>query len=239
MTAGWGYFAIIVLPLLYTEVPSLVVYRWYWFHKRAPMPTSVEQQAAREARIAPFVAVPTLVLSVCCLIWWTGLSLASIGVSSVDWIQATVVGVTAGLCWLAGYVFLLSVFPPRKEQLGEHVLLQHSVQSWIPLGVASAIVEEVWRAFCLIALGDQAPVIGVAATSVAAGWAHWHPPARAVSATMFGVYSAKLFLWTQSLWTTIPAHEIVNLATLTLDEALASWLCAPGSRKQFLVASLS
>jgi hypothetical protein len=211
-----GFFAAALLPLFYNEVPSLIVFRWYWTHGKSPMPPDVAQRAAREGLIAPFVAIVMLAFSTWWLISRNGMALTAVGMNSAGWRTALGVGVLAGFAWLALYVFVLIGFRPGKDRLAQHLLLQHAVFYWIPLGVSAAAVEEVWRAFCLVALASQGPIISVAVTSVASGWGHPHPRARLLSTTIFAIYSAELFLRTRSLWTTISAHAIVNIGTLSL-----------------------
>jgi membrane protease YdiL (CAAX protease family) len=216
MSAVTGYVAVALLPLFYFEIPSLVVYPSHWLHRKTLVTLDAKAKVAKEGRLAPYLAEAMLGLSVWWLISSTSIPATAIGVSWTGWRRALAIGVLAGLIWLALYVSVLFVFRPRREQIAQHLLLQQSVLYWIPLSLSAAVVEEVWRGFCLVVLGHQGQIVGVVLTSVAAGWAHPHPRARAVSAAMFAIYAAELFLRTRSLWATVSAHAIVNVGTLCL-----------------------
>ena len=83
-------------------------------------------------------------------------------------------------------------------------------------GGNAPFVEELWRSFCLEALVGQGQAMAVVVTAIACGWGHAQSRGRAISALLFGICAAVLFLWTQSLWATVPAHLIVNVGTLGL-----------------------
>lgn len=211
-----GYFAAGLLPLLYLNVPNPIALRWYWSHGKAPMPRTLEEKAVAFGNAIPFIAQFVMASILWLLIRYTGIRMAVIGLSSDEWGKAVLKGIGAGLAWLGIYVLLLLCFRPSKEVIARHKLLQRSAAFWIPLSLMSAVIEEVWRGFCLIVLAGHGEFEAVAITAIACGLAHARPRGRAVSATVFGLYAAWLFLSTRSLLATVPAHAVVNMGTIYL-----------------------
>lgn len=162
----------------------------------------------------PFIAQTLLASFLWLLIRHSGVRVAMFGLPSDAWRKSILKGCLAGLGWLAIYVGLLLRFQPRKEVIARHKLLQRSAVFWIPLSLTSAVIEEVWRAFCLLELGGRGEAVAI--TAIACGFAHARPLGRAVSATTFGLYAAWIFLSTRSLLVTVPAHAIVNIGTIYL-----------------------
>jgi hypothetical protein len=204
-----GYLAAVLLPFFYTELPGVVVYRWHWGR---PVPPHVAHRVATEWNAVPFFALAGLGICLWWLILWSRVPPISIGWTSTRWQVALLLGVLVGGAWLSlsAYLLLLIV-RARKSRLAQHLLLQHSVLYLIPIGLCAAVVEEVWRGFCIAALHDHGDVTGVVVTAVATGWAHIHPRARALSSIVFAICAAGLFLTMRSLWTTIPMHAAVNI----------------------------
>jgi Type II CAAX prenyl endopeptidase Rce1-like len=180
------------------------------------MPPEVEKKAVTLGNAMPFMAQIILASVLWLLIRHSGFRFATFGLILDGWEKALFWGGLAGLGWLGIYVLLMLLFRPSKEILARHMLLQCSAAFWIPLSLTSAVVEEVWRGFCLVSLAGHGAVEAVAVTAIACGLAHAKPRGRAVSATAFALYAAWLFLSTHSLLATVPAHAIVNIGTLYL-----------------------
>jgi membrane protease YdiL (CAAX protease family) len=189
-----------------------------------------EGKAIALGNAIPFIAQILMASILWLLIRHSGIRLATLGLSSEEWEKAVLKGVGAGLAWLGIYVWLLLRFRPGKEVIARHKLLQRSAAFWIPLSLTSAVIEEVWRGFCLVALAGHGDVEAVAITAIACGFAHARPRGRAVSATVFGLYMAWLFLSTRSLLAMVPAHAIVNIGTLYLIRLSHSQLGRPRFR---------
>lgn len=101
-----------------------------------------------------------------------------------------------------------------RQELAGHVILQRSQAFWIPLSVSAAVLEEIWRAACLTLLDGTAAA--VATTAIACGAAHSQTRGRTLSAILYAIYSASLFLWMHTVSATIAAHVIVNVGIIYL-----------------------
>jgi membrane protease YdiL (CAAX protease family) len=215
-----GYVAAALLPFLYNEIPDLIVRRWYWMHSKTPIPPEIAAQAVKEGNTVPYLALIVLSVSLGALIRSAEIPTFAIGVTLNDWPMSLFIGVLAGSGWLALYMWVIQRTRPSREQIERHFILQRSLWYWFPLAVLAPFVEELWRGFCLVALAGQGTVVAVAVTATACGWGHAQSRGRVISAVLFGLYVAGLFLWTRSLLVTIPAHLIVNLGTLGLIHAV-------------------
>jgi membrane protease YdiL (CAAX protease family) len=215
MSRAIGYCSAVLLPILYTETPN-IIHRWRLAHRGTLAPSALVATQRRDARVVQFGAVIILAMSVWWLISYSEVSLIAIGMSSAEWKQGLLKGTVAGLAWLSLNACLLVGSRPRRERLAHHLILQQPVGYLIPLGLAAAATEEMWRGFCLVALAAESHAVALAVTAIAAGWAHLQPTARALSAGVYALYAGGLFLWTRSLWTTVSCHVVVNLGTLLL-----------------------
>jgi membrane protease YdiL (CAAX protease family) len=211
-----GYIAAALLPLLYNEVPDLIVRRWYWRHGKAPMPPVIADRAVVEGNIAPYVALIALGASLSWLIRSTEMPLSVLGMRWTDWPIPLLMGILAGSGWLALSFWIVKKTRPNREKMAGHYIAQRSLSFWLPLALVAPFVEELWRSFCLVALAGHGPAVAVVVTGIACGWGHAQSRGRAISALLFGICAAGLFLWTRSLWATVPAHLIVNIGTLAL-----------------------
>jgi membrane protease YdiL (CAAX protease family) len=175
----------------------------------------------RNARTGlPYVGQLVLGVSIWMMFRRTNFPAEAVGLKWDGWQTATAAGVVAGLAWSGFYEWLLRIGRPSKQQLARHLLAQRSRAFWIPLSLSASVLEELWRAFCLVALGGNVAAIGV--TAIACGLAHPQSLGRVASATLFAIYAACLFLWTRSLWATVPAHALVNLGAIVLIHSRSS-----------------
>jgi len=212
-----GFFVALLLPVLYTEIPILVVNRRRFRFKSVEVPPHVQRRAAIEARLAPYASVLALGAVLGLVIPRSGVHLAEIGFNQLNYRRAILSGVIGALMWLLIYVILLLSVRQSRTVLSRHLLLQESAAYWLPLGLLAAIVEEIWRSFCLVDLRGYGNAFALATTSVAVAWAHLYPKARALSTAASAIGLGVLFLWTGSLWATIPAHAVLNAGTLVLQ----------------------
>lgn len=216
MRSFLGYFAASLLPLLYNLIPNPVLFRWYWSHRETPVPADVAQRAELVGNVIPFFAQGTLLAVLWMLISHSRLTPRALGLTADDWESGVGFGVLAGLAWLGFYVVVLLAFRPSAERLARNWAVQVGLVYWLLLSASSAIVEEVWRAFCLVMLGEHGNAIAVGVTTVAFGLGHPMPLGRALSVMLFAIYAASLFLETRSLLVTVLAHAIVNIGVFVL-----------------------
>jgi membrane protease YdiL (CAAX protease family) len=164
----------------------------------------------------PFLAHAILATLLALLVAQSGLSPDDFGIVQDRWKQSFAAGILAAAVWRGFYAAVVYVARPDLRDFSRRWDMRVSFRYWVALSMSSAVVEEVWRAFCLVALMSKGSVFSVTITAAAFGLAHAQPFGRALSMTLFAVYTAWLFLATQSLWSTVPAHFVVNLGVFAL-----------------------
>jgi len=204
------------LPVLFQAVPNPIGVRWFIKHGSTPMPPELLRKAIAVSNATAFLEV--LVLGGISWLLLSRLAAADRSPPSVDarWIWYGALGLIAGCVWLGIYAYLIFRVRLTKNQLRGHQFVHQPLQLSVPLGLSAAVVEEIWRACCLIGLAPLGNVAAIAITSVAFGLAHAQRLGRAVSMTLFGLYLALLYLKAQSLLPPIAAHLTVNLGTIFL-----------------------
>jgi membrane protease YdiL (CAAX protease family) len=206
-----GGFICVLLPILYVALPNPILFRWYWNNSTdAALPSDVEYRAA--------VLHALLAQGMLATILWqlSRHTLPSMEMGLHVSRLAVGIGIAAGSGWLLFCALVLTTLRPTREVLAKHRAVRWPWQFWMSLSVSSAIVEEVWRAFCLLALSQLGHGAVVCVTAIAFGMAHIRPTARAIFATAFGIFAAWLFLATRSVWPNIVAHGIVNVGLFFL-----------------------
>jgi hypothetical protein len=222
MTLFLGFFTAVLLPVLYTGIPNPVWLRWYVNHGAAPMPAALKLRAERVGNTIPFVVVFIVAVMLGLLLSRSGVGPDAVGLTAHDWQPAVVKGVLSGVSWLGIYVIILFLLTPSVDALSQHLAVRYGFVLWMSLSFAAAVVEEIWRAFCLVALSDLSVLAAVGFTALAFGLAHRTPLGRAVSATCFSIYASWLFLQMRSLWVTVTMHAVVNVGTFFLIQFVVS-----------------
>jgi len=177
------------------------------------MPDAVERQAVKVGNVVPFIGQLVLLVCIWGLARHSAIPASMMGITSSRWQMATVAGVLVGLAWIGIYAWVLLAFRHPINRVARHRLLERPTGFWVPLGFLAAFIEEVWRAFCLVAFAGSGYFGGLAVTTIAAGLAHPQPLARAMSAMLFNLSASALFLSTRSLLAPISTHAIVNVVT--------------------------
>jgi hypothetical protein len=209
-----GYVIAVLLPLSYQGIPNPVGVWWQFRHDATAMPASVLKVATRVGNGIPFVSQAVLAVA----LWFisNSVSMSAADDLSTGWTTAAAIGMVIGCGWLAVYGAIYRLTQRLPRAIERHQILRRSVFFWIPLSVSSAIVEEVWRRSCLVALASEGSAKALVVMAIACGIGHGLPIGRFVSATVFALLAGELFLSTQTLWATIPAHTVVNLGTVWL-----------------------
>jgi membrane protease YdiL (CAAX protease family) len=212
-----GYAVAAFLPLLYQSIPNPIGLHWYVTHRGAPMPTSLERKAFTVSSMIPVFQLLALGGLLWILLRRAGASASALGWQLENWRAMTLLGILAGCGWVALMALMVfALLAPSKDRFAQHKFIQRPPAYWIPVSLTAALVEEVWRAFCLISLGPMGQVHAMGVTAVAFGLAHAQSLGRAVSTTACALWLGMLFLWTGSLVAPIVAHAIVNLGTMGL-----------------------
>ncbi len=211
-----GLFATFLLPLLYLGILNPVLFRWHYKHGNTPPPPDLARRAERVDNLIPFVALATVFVAVLGLLRWAGQNLGSLGLIYAGIQPAAAYGIAAGLIWLSLYAGVIFLFRPTAQDFSQHLPARWGLPLWLPLSLSSAIVEEVWRAYCLISMAEFGNVIAISLMAAAYGLAHLLPLGRALSATLFGIFAAYLFLNSGLLWVPIFAHAVMNIGVFFL-----------------------
>jgi hypothetical protein len=212
-----GYAVAAFLPLLYQSIPNPIWLHWYVTHGDAPMPPSLERKAFT---VSDVIAVFQL-LALGGLLWIVlrraGASPSALGWHLENWRAMTLLGIFVGCGWVALMaLMLLALTAPSRDRFAESKFIKGSPAYWIPVSVTAVLVEEVWRAFCLISLGPMGQAHALGVTAVACGLAYAPRPGRVASATACALWLGMLFLWTGSLVAPIVARAVVILCTMAL-----------------------
>lgn len=180
------------------------------------MPPDIEDKAERAGKAILFGVQGVLLATLSILAWSSCLTLETLEFRSDGWRQAFTPGILAGSGWLTSYLVVLVVFRPTAVHFARHLPARSDFSFWLALSLSSAFVEEIWRAFCLVALAAQGNVVATIVTTGTFGLAHARPCGRAISATLFAIYAAWLFLTVKSLWATVFTHALVNIGVFFL-----------------------
>src|SRR5262249_13906517 len=152
-------------PLGYRGVPTITNLAWYVRYGHQVRPAS-ENIALRVAYSVPFVAQTVVGLFILSF-WPPATTVAPFGFPTGAWIPTSVFGVVGGCIWLLLYASILFAVRPSRTRLASHSVLRQPIRFIVPLSVSSALIEEIWRACCLIALRSSSPTHAVGLTAVA------------------------------------------------------------------------
>lgn len=214
MTLLIAYFALVLYPLVVYLIPNPVGFYWGFTRGRAPMPPEVLKKAERAGRYTLFVMHGFLLTGIFYFVRQHSIPAAHLGLHSERWGICLAIGCLAGLAWVGLQIGLIAIFriPVSRHQKTSY-LLRGSFLLWTLISFSSAFAEELWRAFCLVALintGHSVPfAVAVSATVFGAG----HLRLRlggACAVAVAGAGCAVLFLWLGTLVTPFAAHFTAN-----------------------------
>jgi membrane protease YdiL (CAAX protease family) len=211
------YLALAILPIVHTQVPNPVGVWWYLKNKKwAPMPSDIAEKADRAGRYTLFLIHSIVVILVLLLMRRYSVRTDQIGLDFRRWKFHLLVGSLVGLIWSGLGELQLRFSLVSRKRLAAHYLREGSFSFWLVIFLIGAFAEEFWRAFCLIALGNtgNAVSLSVVLTALAFGLGHASSRVRGVTAAIFGIVQALLFVWLRSVPTTYSAHVVANLGVL-------------------------
>jgi membrane protease YdiL (CAAX protease family) len=146
----------------------------------------------------------------------TGVTSANVGLQIANWPSAAIIGLTAGsLLVLLQRTLLRGVRLAPSNSVTNFA--KWSASFWVAAFAAGAFAEELWIAFCLVAMRatGHLATTAVAATAIVFACQHLgYGYRRAVGVAARGACSALLFLWTGSLIPTALFHFIGDLGSI-------------------------
>jgi membrane protease YdiL (CAAX protease family) len=214
-----GLVAAALLPIVYLPVSNPVAIRWRVTKGNVPMTPEVYARAELVGNTIPFVRELLLLVGILCLSSIWGPPTDQTGWNMNAWSRMLAVGIFVGLGWLTVYALIVMLVRPTKSQLRQHRFLSRSVLYWLCLNTGAAVVEEMWRGYCLTVLHEShavGPIGALLVSSGAFGLAHSRSLWRIGTTFLFAIVMGLLFLWGRSQWTTVGAHLTVNIGTIFL-----------------------
>lgn len=206
------YVGLAALPIVVSVPLDLRSFMWGWRHRFAPMPAELAKRAIRIRRYTSFIDDVLIVALILFLSAYAHITATQTGLSRISWRRDLLIGCTMGFLW-AGLQWLVKRF--RTGKTSSRFFQGGSALLWVLIFLSGAFSEELWRAFCIVALRNEGSTTTfvVLVTAVVFTIAHmWEGPSRAWGRFPFGVAAALAFIWTGSLLTTYVFHLIPNLA---------------------------
>jgi len=219
------YLGLAVLPLLVICVGNPLSFAWglqqgrkHGFKRgNEPMPPEYALRVSRSNRYLVSVRDTLLLLVVLRLATRQSLGLSQIGFSLHGWQWSLLIGIGASLLQTGLRCFLVRLVPPGKRRLrSDETLRQWSGAYWISTNLLSVLAEEVWIAFCVVALKHtgHSTVLSLILVAAAFGAAHFqYGFFGSLPTALWGSVSASLFLWRGSLLPSYLFHYIGNMLT--------------------------
>ena len=173
----------------------------------------------RALRVSEFIPVTNLVIVGAVL--WLAVRMEKVSLPPPEGdlrtaLRMAAVGLGAAAIWLLLCVAIYATARPRSTHFATSRLVQKSFMFWVPMSLAAAVVEELWRAVCLYTLSGLGRARSVAITSLAFGLAHADSPGHVASTMLIAAWLGVIFLSTQSLVAIVIAHVAINIGMVVL-----------------------
>jgi membrane protease YdiL (CAAX protease family) len=208
--------ALAAFPLATWLAPNPIRFSWGFQHGSEPMPIEVRDKAESADRYWYFLVDAITIAFVVGLMLWNGIPANRVGLQLTNWKGGVAVGVAAGglrVLLLGALTKLLPAIAPGKAS---DMLQRGSIRLWGTIFFTGAFSEELWIAFCLVALktSGRSTATSVVLTALVFGAVHFEYRFGALATAMYGALSALLFLWLGSLIPMFLFHFIGNLGSL-------------------------
>jgi hypothetical protein len=178
------------------------------------MPSEMEDQAEAADRVALLVRKLLLLVIVLLVMRGSPISPYEIGITVDNWKSALAMGVLLSLFFLC----LVKLVNASPEMLRKEAESRGSVAAWFGLILLGSFSNEVWRAFCVVALIRlHSPVslaVAIAALFFAVTECLHFSVARALGTVTVGCVAGFLFVYTGSLLAPLAMSVIVGLTNL-------------------------
>src|SRR5439155_14758647 len=210
MSHSLGYLVAAALPIAYIELPALLDLLARRIFAVPGTSTEVRQHIRQWS---PHIALAVMAM----LMWSVARDAALIAAAGRNVRSMTALGLLIGLSWSAlSFLLRLLVMTTPTESSGSGPDAQLRTTYWLPLIVTAPLVEELWRVYCLVAMGDRGTLEPTAITAAAFAWAHARSAGTATRALLFGLLMAGLFWWKQSLLSMVITHLTANICTFVM-----------------------
>jgi membrane protease YdiL (CAAX protease family) len=181
------------------------------------MPPEVAEKMERAGRYMLFLIDALVAGLVLELMRRHSVSIAQVGLRLENWKSHLLLGLAAGILWVALQRALMHLLRGAKQSSITDYYRKGSALFWLFSFLVGTFTEEFWRAFCLFSFNTGGHSLGqsVILTAIAFGAGHlrfrW---AGALGAATLGGALALLYVWQGSLLSTYCAHLVANLGGL-------------------------
>jgi hypothetical protein len=215
--ASWiPYLGLAIFPIAAFAPFNLVRFFWGYHHGLEPMPHDVQERAERVDRyIWPFTNLLTIA-PIVALMNHLRIPAPVVGLRLDLWQLNVVLGVSTGLFLVVIQGLLRMLMTPKKEDLDHAEYARGSASLWCLIFLFGAFSEELWLAFCLVALRQTTHSIAfsILLTASVIGLAHFPYRFGAFATASLGAVSGILFLWRGSLIPPYLFHFVGNIGAL-------------------------
>lgn len=180
------------------------------------MPVEVRDRAESMDRYWYFLVDAITIALVIALMSRSGVPAPEVGLQLEGWKSNVVIGIAAGIVTVL-IESLVARFPSDAiSRNATDYLRRGRVSFWVFVFFSGAFAEELWIAFCLVAMRTTGHTVitSIAATALVFGAVHFTYRFGALAVAIKGAASALLFLWCGSLIPMFVFHFTGNLGTL-------------------------
>lgn len=213
------YAALAIFPLAFILGYSFNphVFLWTARHGFESMPEKELAKAMTFGRYANFLGHALIVGSVAALAANNSVAPTQIGLRIGSWQFNIAVGIIAGVLLIGIQALVIKANSLGPSSSFAYHVRRGSPALWILIFLSGAFAEELWIAFCIVALvaTGRSVVFSVAVTAIVFAAVHYsYGFGGAAAVALKGTASALLFLWSGSLIPMFLFHFIGNTGSL-------------------------
>jgi hypothetical protein len=213
------YLALAAFPIAFLLGFALnpIEFSWAFHHGLEPMPEEVRDRAAAISRYVNFLGDALILGFVVVLALRNSIVAARVGLHLDKWKTNIALGIAGGVLLIVLQGLMVKSIPRGTSSPFACRVRRGSVLLWVFIFIAGAFSEELWIAFCLVALtttGHSVPLSAAITVAVFAAVHYGYRLGGAVAVALKGVVSVLLFLWFGSLIPMFLFHCIGNLGSL-------------------------
>lgn len=212
-----AYLVLAIFPLAFFLGFSFnpIQFSWAFHHGLERMPVGVRDRAAAATYWCSFLTDALTVGCIALLMLRNSVAIARVGLHLKEWAANAALGVVAAILLILSQLIVARLIPTGPGTFA-HAAKRSSVLLSAFVFLAGAFSEELWIAFCLVALRStgHSSSVSVAVTAIVFGAVHYQYGFGGASAiALKGALSALLFLWSGSLLAPFTYHFIGNLGS--------------------------
>ena len=219
MSTLTAYLGLAIFPFAFIFGFSLnpISFNWALHHGSTPMPDEIRDRATTFSRYANFLGDALILVLVTLLARKASISSERLGLNVSNWIFYLALGFAAG----GGQLVLQSLISKYASLSSSDPFVSNvragSIFLWIVIFVVGAFSEELWIAFCLVALKatGHSAALSISVTAIVFAIVHYgYRLGGVIAVGLKATASALLFLWTGSLIPMFLFHLIGNWGSL-------------------------